>query len=258
MGCLSRVGCLVVVAAAGVAGYWLYGDRLPSELSRAAGNAAGAVRDAADNATRRLPAPSGKPGAATDSVREAARKAERAAERRIAWATVTPETAAPPEVAAALTRRDGPAYVSLGAGDLAALAGSALRRQLPPSVSGLQLALDGNHLLVRAMVDVGQMAGDGTLGQLLGTAVSGRDSVRLAGTVEPVRPGVAQVRIDGVRVKGLDVPPRLIPMVVGNLRRGPRTEGLAADAFALPLPRAVADLRIANGRLTLYKAVPNP
>ena len=254
MGCLSRVGCLVVVAAAGAVGYWLYGDRLPSELTRAAGSAAGKVRDAADRATRSNPSTSGGSGPANDS----ARAANKDAERRLAWATVTPGTAAPPDVVTSLTRKDGPAFVTLGAGDLAALAGSGLRKQLPPSVSDLQLALDGNQLLARAMVDVSEIAGDGTLGALLGTALSGRDSVRLAGTVEPLRPGMAQVHIVGMRLKGIDVPPRLIPTFLKALRRGPRTEGLAADALLLPLPRSIADLRIANGRLTLYKAVPTP
>ncbi len=256
MGCLSRVGCLVVVAGAGAVGYWLYGDRLPSELSRAASSAAGAMRDAADRATRSNPAPAGTTGA-RDSASTARADAEREAERRIAWATVTPQTA-PPDVVAALTRADGPAYVTLGAGDLAALAGSGLRKQLPPSVSDLQVALDGNQLLTRAVIDLADLAGSGTVGQLLGTALSGRDSVRLAGTVEPLRDGAAQVHIVGLRVKGIDVPPRLIPAFIGVLRRGPRTAGLADDALLLPLPRSVADLRITNGRLTLYKAVPTP
>ena len=254
MGCLSRVGCLVVVAAAGAVGYWLYGDRLPSELTRAAGSAAGRVRDAADRATRSNPSATGRAGSVDDSARVAARDAE----RRVAWATVTPGTDAPPDIVASLTRKNGPAFVTLGAGDLAALAGSGLRKQLPPSVSDLQLALEGNQLLARAMVDVSEIAGDGTLGALLGTALSGRDSVRLAGTVEPLRTGMAQVHIVGMRLKGIDVPPRLIPTFLKALRRGPRVEGLAADALVLPLPRSVADVRIANGRLTLYKALPTP
>lgn len=253
MGCLSRVGCLVVVAAAGAVGYWLYGDRLPSELTRAVSSGAGKVRDAADRATRTIDRPKGN-----GTVRAGDKNAEREAERRIAWATVTPGTAAPPEVIEALKQRDGAAYVTLGAGDLAALAGSGLRKQLPASVSGLQLALEGNQLLARAMVDVSEIAGDGTLGQLLGTALSGRDSVRLVGTVEPLRDGAAQVHIVGLRLKGIDAPPRLIPSFLRALRRGPRAEGLADDALLLPLPRTVADLRITNGRLTLYKAVPTP
>ena len=59
-------------------------------------------------------------------------------------------------------------------------------------------------------------------------------------------------------IKGINVPPRMIPTVVGALRRGPRTDGLANDALAVRLPRTVADLRIAKGRLILYKTIPTP
>jgi len=88
--------------------------------------------------------------------------------------------------------------------------------------------------------------------------LSGRDSVQFGGTLTPLRPGMAQYRVESLRLKGVDVPPRLIPLVIGSLRRGARTDGLDDNAFALPLPRVVADLRLANSRLTLYKAVPAP
>ncbi|MEQ1692733.1 MAG: hypothetical protein ABMA00_15690 [Gemmatimonas sp.] len=246
MGCLSRVGCLVVVAGAGAVGWWLYGDRLPSELTRAAGRAADKVGEAT--------------GGITPSEEATRRGSARTPEARIAWATIgaTADTRSGGEAIAALTRRDGPAYVTLGAADVAALLSSALPKQLPKSASSPQLALDGDQLLVRAAIDVSEIAGDGTLGRLLGTALTGRDSVRFGGTIEPLRPGFAQYRVESLRVKGMDVPPRLIPVFVGAMRRGPRAAGLADNALALPLPRSVADLRIANGRLTLYKAVPNP
>ena len=108
------------------------------------------------------------------------------------------------------------------------------------------------------MLDATEIAGDGTLGRVLGVAMTGRDSVRLAGTIEPLRSGVAQFRVQELRVKGLNVPARLIPAFVGALRRGARVDGLADDALVVTLPRTVADLRIAKGRLILYKAIPNP
>ncbi|MBL0171361.1 MAG: hypothetical protein IPP90_11620 [Gemmatimonadaceae bacterium] len=246
MGCLSRIGCLVVVVGAGAVGYWLYGDRLPSELSRAAGKAVDKVSEATGGRS------TGTPSSRRDSAINP--------ERAITWATIEPSGPrnSSTKVAAALGARDGPAFVTLGAGDLAALLSSELPSQLPKSASNLQVALEGDQLLVRAAIDVTEIAGDGTLGRLLGTALSGRDSVQFAGTIEPLRPGFAQFRVDALRLKGINVPPRLIPTFIGAIRRGPRAAGLADNALALPLPRTVADLRIANGRLTLYKAVPNP
>lgn len=253
MGCLSRIGCGVVLVGAGAVGYLVYGDRLPSVLSNAASRAAekvgavpGAVADRATNPTR-------------DSTRSAARDS---AERRIAWASVSAGNTRGAEGAsnplASLSRRNGPAYVTIGAGDLAALLSEVLPSQFPKSATNLQLALHDTQLLVRAAIDASEIAGDGTLGRLLGTALSGRDSLRLAGTLEVLRPGVGQYRVTALRIKGMDVPGRLIPSVLGVLRRGPRVEGEAEDAIVLPLPKVIADLRITQGRLVLYKAVPAP
>ncbi len=251
MGCLSRIGCLVVVVGAGAVGYGLYGDRLPSELTKAIGKAADKVGEAAGSAASRARTPR------RDTSR---RDTSRTEERGIEWATIGPSTSvnSGTKVVAALAARDGPAFVTLGAGDLAALLASGLPKQLPKSASNVQLALDGDQLLVRAAIDVTEIAGDGTLGRLLGTAMSGRDSVRFGGTIEPLRPGFAQYRVEALRLKGMNVPTRLIPTFIGAMRRGPRAVGLADNALAVPLPRTIADLRIANGRLTLYKAVPNP
>ncbi|MCC6430624.1 MAG: hypothetical protein IT354_06915 [Gemmatimonadaceae bacterium] len=273
MSCLSRIGCLVVVVGAGAAGWWLYGDQLPSTLSRAAGRAADKVSDVSGTAM---------PGSRTRRDTVSAERGTRGAGARagddtsrsdaLAWATIvsssegatgarsgTGASASPSASALApLTRRDGPAFVNLGAGELATALGGALPRQLPKSATRVQLALDGDQLLVRAALDATEIAGDGTLGRLLGTALSGRDSVQFGGTLTPLRPGMAQYRVESLRLKGVDVPPRLIPLVIGSLRRGARTDGLDDNAFALPLPRVVADLRLANSRLTLYKAVPAP
>jgi len=254
MGCLSRIGCGVVLIGAGAVGYFLYGDRLPSVLSSAASRAAetvgsvpGAVADRATNPTR-------------DSARRAARDS---AERRIAWASVSTAnksraSSGTPNPLAGLSKRNGPAYVTVSAGDLATILAEVLPSQFPKSATNMQLALHDSQLLVRAAIDAGEIAGDGTLGRLLGTALSGRDSLRLAGTLEVLRPGVAQYRISALRIKGIDVPGRLIPTVLGVLRRGPRGDGEAEDAILLPVPKVVADLRITQGRLVLYKAVPAP
>lgn len=248
MGCLSRIGCLVVVAGAAAVGYWLYGDRLPSELAGAASTAAAKVRDAADGATATLP----------EKTSAAKRDSVTRDERAIAWASIADAADKPSTVGAALGQRDGPAFVSLGAADLAALLAIGLPKQLPKSASSLQVAIEDDQVLLRTVLDATDIAGNGTVGKVLGIAMSGRDSVRLAGTIEPLRPGFAQFRVQQLRIKGLSVPPRLIPTVVGALRRGPRESGLAEDALAVRLPRTVADLRITKGRLILYKAIPNP
>ncbi len=239
MGCLSRIGCLVVVAAAGAVGYWVYGDQLPTELSRAAVKAADKVNDVSNGMVE-------KATASRDSIR--------AAERRIAWTTVGASGGAVASLNTRLTQRAGPAYVTLGTADVARLIASALPAQLPKSAGTLQVALVDNQLRGRTAIDLAEIAGDGTLGQLLGTVLSGRDSVHFAATVEPVQPGLAQLRVESLRIKGVIVPSRLIATALKSLRTGEYNEALADNGLALPLPKTVADVRILDGKLTLYKS----
>lgn len=177
---------------------------------------------------------------------------------RLAWARVAPLKGDASNPLVQLSQRRGPAYITLGAGDLSTLLAAELPQQLPASTSELFVALEGRDLHLRALVDVSEIAGDGTLGRMMGIALSGRDTVELSGPVEFVRPKVAQYRVEHLRVKSIDVPPRLIPTFMRALRRGPRRDSLADNALLLPLPSSVADMRIANGTLTLYKVVPTP
>ena len=104
-------------------------------------------------------------------------------------------------------------------------------------------------------MDVRDLAGDGALRGLLGAALDGRDTLRMAGTLDLVRPGLAEYRVRELRITGIDVPPRLIPSLLGAMRRGAAADSLPTDALPIPLPKAVADVRVANGKVTLYKTV---
>lgn len=253
LGCLSRIGCLVVLAVGGGAAYWLYGDRLPSAVSRAATGAAGRVTDAATKASERLDS---NQGARIAAENDAARRAERAKrENAIVWARLTPAGSAGSEVIAGLSRRNGPAYVSLRAPELAGLLAVGMAKVLPLSASRTEVAVVDEQLLLRSVVDLRDVAGTGALRSLLGVALEGRDTLRLAGTLGLVRPGLAEYRVRALRIKGIDVPPRLIASLIDAMRRSVNADSLPADALPIPLPKAVADVRVANGKVTLYKAL---
>ena len=257
LGCLSRIGCIVVLAVGGVAAYWLYGDRLPSVLSRAATDAARRVTDAATKASERLDS---NQGARIASENDAARRAARAKrESAIVWARLAPAGSAGRdagrEAVARLSRRGGPAYMSLRAPELAGLLATGLAKALPSSASRLELAIVDEQLLLRSVVDLRDVAGDGALRGLLGVALEGRDTLQMAGTLDLVRPGLAEYRVRELRIKGITVPPRLIPSLIDVMRRAVRADSLPSDALPIPLPKAVADVRVANGKVTLYKAV---
>jgi hypothetical protein len=231
----------VVLTVGGAAAYWLYGDRLPSVLSRAASGAASRVTDAATTASERLDS---KQGARIASENEAARRAERAKlEQSIVWARLSPGGTAGREAMARLSRRNGPAFVSLRAPELAAVLATGMVKALPPSATRSEVAIVDEQVLMR------------TLGGLLGVALDGRDTLRMAGTLDLVRPGLAEYRVRELRMAGIAVPPRLIPSVLGALRRAAAADSLPTDALPIPLPKAVADVRVANGKVTLYKAV---
>ncbi len=309
----------MVLAGVGVTGYWLYGERLPSVLARAADGAATRARSAATSTRERLDA--GALGDTTiDSTNDRAqRSAPSAATRAVTgdslrWialnsgdlasangsangsATGTAPTtrtsaarataARAASVLAPLARRDGPAYVTLTAAQAAAVLSPILSQQLPASTAHLALAFTRDQLHLRGDVRLGDLAGsaaggatgstvaDGALRRIIGATRDRRDTLLLVGTLEPVREGLAQFRVQEVRLRGVDVPARAIPTLVGAIRReatrrdtsrasarGGRTSGLvptdtlAADALPVPLPASIADVRVANGRLTLYKAV---
>jgi hypothetical protein len=267
MGCLSRVVGLAVLAGAGVWAYARYADRLPTPVRHAAGVVGAAAESLANNAKRNSafaadefnklrPPLTAADSAAADSARRArgadsASNGPKRPSKPIAWATVS--STADVSALAQLNARNGPAYVTVGAGDLASLLAVPLRSQLPRSTTDVQIALVDRQLLVRGVLDVAEIAGDGTLGKLLGIAMSGRDTMQFGGTVEPWRDGFAQFRVEALRVKGFDVPSRAIPAIMRVMRRSNTDSTLAANAFAIRLPRSVADLRIANGRMTLYK-----
>ena len=236
LGCLSRIGCIVVLAVGGAAAYWLYGDRLPSVLSRAASGAASRVTDAATTASERL-----------DSKLE----------QSIVWARLAPGGTAGREAMARLSRRNGPAYVSLRAPELAGVLATGMAKVLPPSATRPEVAIVDEQVLMRTVVELRDVAGDGALGGLLGVALDGRDTLRMAGTLDLVRPGLAEYRVRELRMAGIAVPPRLIPSVLGAIRRAAAAtaDSLPADALPIRLPTAVADVRVANGKVTLYKAV---
>lgn len=251
-----------MLVAGGAVGYWLYGDRLPSVLSRAASGAADKVTDAAVRTSERLDSQEGSRIAAEQEARR--RAVREARDRELGWVTIGTNTAVTgtAKPLAPLSRRNGPAYVSLDASQVAGVLGP-LFAQLPPSANTVQLALQEDRVLLRAAVALRDFAGQSAFGAVLGKAITGEDTLYLSGPIEPVRPGLAQLRVQELRIKGLDVPTRLIPSLVASLRERARGttvpadtavgRALAADGLPIPLPTSVSDVRVVNGKLTLYR-----
>ncbi|HVE79321.1 MAG TPA: hypothetical protein VNA89_10690 [Gemmatimonadaceae bacterium] len=69
---------------------------------------------------------------------------------------------------AVLARRDGPPLVTLRAGELGSFVYQALRPTLPPSADSLEAAAIGDRLYVRASVKLSDLGGEQVLGPLAG------------------------------------------------------------------------------------------
>lgn len=226
MSCLSRIGCLTVVVLAGAGAWWMYGGEMPSF-------AGGAGRF-------RLGAP--------DSVN--------AAGKPVVWSGMKDAQVPGAQAVADLERPDGPAYITLGAGDIAGFLAEGFGRALPQSAQGVQVAIVDDLIRVRAEIPLRELGGS-ALPEFVSDLLTDRDTVDMSGTIEMIRPGLAQFRVRALNIHGIDLPPRLIPPLLKAIgRQVPQRDSVKTDAFALPLPRAVSDVRVSRGRVTLYKSAP--
>lgn len=213
-GCLRRLGCLVIILVAALL-YFTRGTWRPL-LDRSSGRDRDvAVADAT---------PTWQP-----LTQPAAERGERAVR--------------------ALAARRGPVYVSLRAGELASYAFLSLSESLPAALRDAQTAVIGDRVYVRAVVSPGDLPGGGALGNL----ISRRDTLRLGGTFDVLRPGLAQFRVRDIQLGSIPLPAAAIPGVVARVRRGAVPAGVARDAFPVPVPDYIGDVRIARSRVTLYK-----
>ena len=154
-----------------------------------------------------------------------------------------------------LARPSGPVFANVGAADLASYVYVELAKQLPSSAEDVRAAVIGDRVYIKASVRLSELGVADALGPFAGM-VNERDTVSFGGTFDVIRPGLAQFRVRDLRVRELALPPRLIPRLIGPVRRGTIPEGVTDDGLALEIPAHIGDVRIGNGRVTLYKNVP--
>ncbi|HEV8410986.1 MAG TPA: hypothetical protein VGQ30_10775 [Gemmatimonadaceae bacterium] len=219
-GCLGRLGCLLIIAICAAAAWFTHDSWYPKLRARLGG-----------------------PGV---TVSASSPK----------WEPLTPEGSARARLAVAkLSQKNGPVYVDVAAGDLAAYAlDPALRELSRDSVSAEALARD-DRLSVRAMVNVADLADAKALGPL-GSMLHGRQEITVRGKLEIVSPGHAQFRVDRISLKDLDLPGPLVENIIGRVRTSERTASTPKDAIPVRVPTELADVRVAKGHVVLYKSVP--
>ena len=170
------------------------------------------------------------------------------------WQPLSPEAAERARAAVQRLSSDrGAVFESLHAADVASYIFEELAKQLPRSAEDVHAAVIGERMYVMATVRLSELGGAAVLGPLA-SMFSERDTVRFGGVFEVVEPGLAQFRVQEIRVRDFPVPVRLIPRLLREMRRGARPEGLAEDGLALTIPQHIGDVRIAGNSVTLIKA----
>lgn len=220
-GCFKSIGCLVVAAVIAVGG-WFTRDLWMPLLHRATEHVGEA----------RVPAH--QPGTWEPATTDGAARAKAIIEK--------------------LASRNGPVYANVEAADLTAFIIQQLSHQLPESARNVEAMVSGDQLLVRCTLnpnDLGDLSQLGPLAQMLGSS----EQVQFGGTLDIVRLGLGEYRVQTFRIHDFSIPHAMIPRLIRSYAKGARPPGIADDALPLITPVHIGDVRIRNGQITLYKVV---
>jgi hypothetical protein len=217
MGCLKRAGCLVALVAIAI-GLWITQDKWMRLIGR----------------------DSAPPEASADRV----------------WQPLSADAAARGQRAIeGLSAARGPVYANLTANEIASYVVQAAGGAFPASSDSVEAAVIDDALYVRAIVPTKDIARSGALGPLAGL-LNDREKISLGGSFRVIRPGLSEFQLRDAKLREFSVPRSAIPRLVQAITRGKKTPGVADDALPVPTPTSLADVRIANGRVTLYKTTP--
>ena len=216
-GCLGRLGCLVMLALLVVGGYLTRDAWYPRVRSIVVATP---------------PAPTA------------------------VWKPITPEAATKgTRIVERLAEKNGPVFADLSPDEFAAWLMAPAVKILGTSAGNPEATIHGDTLFVRANVLVTELGDSKVLGPLA-SMLDGRQPVLIGGTLNAVRPGLLAYHVTKMTVKDLSLPQRLIDKIVQRISVKAHTDSIAPGSVPLPVPGSVADARITNGRVVLYKAVP--
>ena len=217
MGCLARLGCLIMLVLLGAVAYFTR-----------------------DRWTDKLPWSSSKSDSAVTTAE--------------VWTPLT--QAGAKRTADALQKLSsprGPVFLTLEGSDIASYVFMQIVKQMPASTDSFAARIDGDHIRLRARMRTADLGGvvTGMLGKLLGD----RERVEMGGTLGVIGKGRAEFRVDQVRVRDVGLPDALVTRLVRAVASGPRADGLHENGLPISIPPYIGDVRISNGKITLYKNV---
>jgi hypothetical protein len=169
------------------------------------------------------------------------------------WEPLTPDAgAAGKRKLDELAKPSGPAFTSLSAAEVASYVFQTVAHTIPATADSAAAAVMGDALFVRAIVPIRDIAGTGALGPLAGL-LNDRERLELGGTFRVIRPGLSEFEVREIKLRDFKVPTGAIPRLVRQLSKGERPEGLSPNGLPVTTPRSLADVRISNGNVTIYR-----
>jgi hypothetical protein len=172
------------------------------------------------------------------------------------WEPLTPAGAERARRAVqSLEKPSGPVFVKLRPGELASYVFDELARQLPASAEDVQASVRDGRVYVRTTVRLSDIGGTEALGPLA-SMLGDREPLLIGGRFNVIRPGLAQFRVEEAKLRDFGVPRAVLPRLIGRIRKNPVPEGVAGDALPVRVPESIADVRVSNGQIVLYKTAP--
>jgi hypothetical protein len=222
MGCLRRLGCLILLAVLAGGTLWITSDRWRPLL------------------------PDWVPG--TEDARAIAADT--------GWVLVTPVGATRAEHAlAALRDPSAKVYTVVSPADFAGYVLMDLTGRLPPEGDSTEAVVIANQLRVRTSLDIRALGGQDAWEPVF-DVIGTRAPLVLSGTFDIVRPGIAGFRVQELSIHGVSVPGPMIPRLLRRVDSGLHPAGMAANALLVNVPAYVADIRAASGKILIYKSEP--
>jgi hypothetical protein len=152
-----------------------------------------------------------------------------------------------------LSKPGGPVFVTLAGSDVASYVFLQVAKQLPASTDSFAARVVDDRVELRAEMQFKDL-GAAVLGPAA-ALLNDREQVQLSGTLSVIGKGLAEFRVREVRVRDLSLPSSVIPRLIKSLVRGQRPTGLDDDALPLTIPTYIGDVRVAKGKITLYKNI---
>lgn len=240
MGCLLRLGCLIVLLICGIIAYFTR-DRWVSKLPWRT------THTETTRITRAPDAPSTPGGSAR------AERTEGPAATSSDWTPLTDAGATRTRDALKkLSGSRGPVFVTLSGSDVASYIFQQVAKQMPVSTDSFAARVDDDRIRLRARMKTSEL---GSVAGFLGSLMGDRERVEMSGTLRVIGPSLAEFRVRDARIHDVGLPDALVSRLVKPMVRGPRPPGLDERGLPISIPSYIGDVRVAGGKITLYKNV---